>query len=149
MDINEHNGELVFRTAFWTSFLLGIIGNILLVIYADLDISPATISLSLLILIFEAAIIGLLGRFIYWLFRSPQPRGNKDEINILMQKYLEKKLCEDLNKQQLEQKSNNNVTQRIPNKSQNIIDENNNRSKTQQQQYHGSVNDMYKSRYKY
>lgn len=66
-----------------------------------------------------------------------------------MQKYLEKKLCEDLNKQQLEQKSNNNVTQRIPNKSQNIIDENNNRSKTQQQQYHGSVNDMYKSRYKY
>lgn len=120
------------------------------IIYADLDIfSPVAMLFWLLGLIFEAAIIGLLVRFIYWLFRSPQPSENKDEINILMQKYLERKLYEDLNKQQLEQKSSNSVTQRIPNKSQNIIDENNNRSETQQQQYHGSVNDMYKSRYKY
>lgn len=65
-----------------------------------------------------------------------------------MQKYLERKLYEDLNKQQLEQKSSNSVTQRIPNKSQNIIDENYNRSETQQQQYHGTVNDMYKRRFK-
>lgn len=120
------------------------------IIYADLDIfSPVAMLFWLLGLIFEAAIIGLLVRFIYWLFRSPQPSENKDEINILMQKYLERKLYEDLNKQQLEQKSSNSVTQRIPNKSQNIRDENYNRSETQQQQYHGSVNDMYKSRYKY
>lgn len=100
------------------------------------------IFLSLLILIFEASIIG----FIYWLFRSPQPSENKDEINILMQKYLERKLCEDLNKQQLEQKSSNSVTQRIPNKSQDIIYGHNNRSEVQQ--YRGSINDMYKRRFK-
>lgn len=146
MDINEHNSELVFRTAFWTSFLLGIIGDILIAIYADLDISPAMIFLSLLILIFEASIIGLLGKFIYWLFRSPQPSENKVEINILMQKYLERKLCEDLNKQQLEQKSSNSCTQRIPNKSQDIIYGHNNRSEVQQ--YRGSINDMYKRRFK-
>lgn len=91
---------------------------------------------------------------ITWLSNRARKMEDKDEINELMRQYLEIKLREDIDKQYVEQgdtteRQHKNFEQKPKADVSPKRDENKNRSETQQQQYHGSVNDMYKSRYKY